>query len=219
MARVFFPGCKVKARYPQASARLLEYLQERGIVDEVVGCCRTCHQNLKPDDIAVCICVNCMAMIDEDAANRSTVNAWELIDADEDFAFPSHAGMTVSVQDCGRSYDRASLHDAVRSILRKMNVTVVEMSEARGDSVYCGWSAFAPVPAQDASFAPHRYGVDAQRRGMFVETPKDQAREMLLEHVGSIPADEVVCYCTACHTGLEESGKRAVNLVELVFGS
>ena len=69
MTRIFFPGCKVKKRYPEASAWLAEQVIGRGYADKVTGCCRTEHQKLTPDDTAVCICNNCMAMIDEDADN------------------------------------------------------------------------------------------------------------------------------------------------------
>ncbi len=69
MTRAFFPGCKVKKRYPEASTWLAEQVIGRGYADEVTGCCRTEHQKLTPDDTAVCICNNCMAMIDEDADN------------------------------------------------------------------------------------------------------------------------------------------------------
>lgn len=47
MTRVFFPGCKVKARYPEASAWLERMVIERGYADEVTGCCTACDAGLK----------------------------------------------------------------------------------------------------------------------------------------------------------------------------
>lgn len=218
MTRVFFPGCKVKAKYPEASERLEKAVMDRGYVDEVTGCCRVNHQKLNSDDTAVCICVNCMAMIDEDAANEKTVNVWQLIDADPDFPLPDHSGLTVSIQDCGRSYDRDGLHDSVRSLLGKMNVAVVEAPDARNESTYCGAAGMKAVPKMDAGFAPWRYTQDAPERGMFVPCEEDEIVSRLKAHADEIPTDDVVCYCTACHAGLEEGGKRAINMIELVFG-
>ena len=219
MTRVFLPGCKVKAKYPVASERLAKAVIDRGYADEVLGCCRVEHQKLKPEDTAVCICVNCMAMVDEDAANRETVNVWQLIDADPDFPLPDHSGLTVSVQDCGRSYDRGDLHDAIRSLLAKMNVRVVEAPDAREKTTYCGAAGMKAIPEMDAGFAPQRYTQDAPTRGMFVPCDEDEIPARLKSHADEIPADDVVCYCTACHAGLEQGGKRAVNLIELVFGN
>ena len=216
MTRVFFPGCKVKAKYPEAHEKMLQAVRERGYADEVTGCCRVEYANLQPDDQAVCICVNCMAMLEESGEQESTVNIWQLIDADPDFPLPDHAGMTVSVQDCGRSYDRAELQDAIRSLLAKMNIQVVEAPDAREKSTYCGAAGMAAVPAFDGGQAPQRYLEDAPKRGLFV--PCDDVPACLAEHAAAIPADDVVCYCTACHAGLEAGGKHAVNLIELVFG-
>ncbi len=220
MARVFFPGCKVKARYPEASAWLKKQVIDCGYADEVTGCCRVKHQGLTSDDIAVCVCVNCMAMIDEDAHCAGVKSVWPLIDADPDFPLPDYRdrNMTVSVQDCGRSYDRADVQDAIRSLLRKMGIAVVEAPDARERSTYCGASGFKAAPDQDRGFAPQRYGIDAPARGMFVPRAEEEIPRLLREHAERIPADDVVCYCTACDAGLLDGGKRPVNIIELVSG-
>lgn len=218
MARVFFPGCKVKAKYPEASAWLADQVMARGYADEATGCCRVNHQKLAGDDMAVCVCVNCMAMIDEDASCAGVENVWPLVDTDPDFPLPDYDGMTVSVQDCGRAYDRADVQDAVRSLLAKMNVRVVEAPDAREKTTFCGAAGLRAIPEQDGDFAPKRYGEDARARGMFVPHDEDEIPGLLKEHADTVPADDVVCYCTACDAGIEAGGKRAVNLIELVSG-
>ena len=218
MARVFFPGCKVKARYPEASAWLADQVVERGWADEVAGCCRVNHQRLTPEDTAVCVCNNCMAMIDEDADNGGLDNVWQLIDADDSFPLPDYTGWEMAVQDCGRAYDRTGVQDAVRSLLHKMGIATVELEDARENCVHCGVSTMAPAPAQDAGFAPWRYVEDAARRGMFVERTEEEKQAAVEAHCAAIPTDRVACYCTACDAALESGGKDAVNLIELVSG-
>ena len=218
MTRTFFPGCKIKARYPEASAWLAEQVAARGYADEIAGCCRVNHQSLTPDDTAVCICNNCMAMIDEDADNGALDNIWVLIDRDPGFPLPSYAGRVMALQDCGRAYDRADVQGAIRSILRKMDVEVVELPDARGESRFCGASFLGAAPKQDAGFAPRRYVHDAAERGIFVPHDPADVQRILEEHCAAIPVDEVCCYCTACDAGLEAGGKRPINLIELVSG-
>ena len=218
MTRLFFPGCKVKARYPEASAWLAEQVISRGYADEVTGCCRIEHQKLTQDDTAVCICNNCMAMIDEDADNGAMENIWVLIDSDPDFPPPDYKGRVMGVQDCGRAYDRADVQDAVRSLLAKMGVEVVELPDAREKTTFCGQSFLKAAPAQDAGFAPKRYVEDAAERGIFVPHEPDEMQRLLEEHAAAIETDEVVCYCTACDAGLEAGGKDACNLIELISG-
>ena len=218
MARKFFPGCKVKNRYPEASEWLADQIIDRGYADEIVGCCRTNHQALTPDDTAVCICNNCMAMIDEDADNGSLENIWVLIDQDADFPLPDYGGRRMGIQDCGRAYDRTEVQDAIRSLMRKMNIDVVELPDAREECRFCGSSFHMEAPEQDAGFAPHRYVEDAADRGIFVAIDPEDIHGKLVEHCASIEPDEVVCYCTACDAGLEDGGKDAKNLLELISG-
>lgn len=214
----FYPGCKIQAKYPKASDWLAEKVLEFGFADEVTGCCRTNHQLLKSDDVAVAICNNCMAMIDEDAANEVLENIWVLIDKTPDFPLPDYGGKTLGLQDCGRAYDRADVQDAIRSIMAKMNINIVELPDAREKSVFCGSSALMPAPTQDAGFAPKRYVQDAAARGMFVDHPEEERERLLKVHAERIPVDEVACYCTACDAGLAAGGKKPVNLIELVSG-
>ena len=189
---------------------------ERGYADEVVGCCRTDHQKLIPEDMAVCICNNCMAMIDEDADNGDMDNVWVLIDNDPGFPLPDYSGKVMGIQDCGRAYDRAEVQDAVRSLMEKMNIVVVELPDAREKSVFCGPSFVKDVPEQDAGFAPKRYVEDARERGIFVAVGEENIHDAMVEHCEAIEPDEVACYCFACDMGLEEGGKDGKHLIELI---
>ena len=218
MSRIFFPGCKVKNRYPEASEWLAEQVRERGYADEVTGCCRVNHQKLTADDTAVCICVNCMAMIDEDADNGDMESIWVLIDNDPDFPLPDYSGRVMGVQDCGRAYDRTDVQDAVRSLCAKMGIEVVELPDAREKTTFCGAAFLKPAPKQEAKFAPKRYVEGAAERGFYVVHEEEEIQRLLEEHAAAIEPDEVVCYCTACDAGLETGGKNAINLIELVSG-
>lgn len=218
MTRKFFPGCKVKNRYPEASRWLAEQVISRDYADEIVGCCRVEHQSLAPDDTALCICNNCMAMIDEDVDNGVLENIWMIIDQDDGFLLPDYGGRRMGVQDCGRAYDRIDVQDAVRSLLRKMNIEVVELPDARERCRFCGASFLGEAPAQDRGFAPWRYGEDAVARGIFMGMNPDDIHDALVAHCEAIEPNEVVCYCTACDAGLEEGGKDAINLLELISG-
>lgn len=124
----------------------------------------------------------------------------------------------MGIQDCGRAYDRPAVQDAIRSLMCKMDIEVVELPDAREKSRFCGPAFLKAVPKQDASFAPWRYVEDAAERGIFVAHEPDEIQRLLEEHCAAIEPDEVVCYCTACDMGLEAGGKHPVNIIELVSG-
>lgn len=74
------------------------------------------------------------------------------------------------------------------------------------------------VPEQDAGFAPKRYVEDAAARGIFTPLEPNAMQAKLEEHAAAIPTEQVACYCVACDVGLEDGGKDAMNLIELVSG-
>ena len=208
----------MKKAYPQASEWLAQVVLQRGWADEITGCCRTNHQVLTGEDTALCICSNCMAMISEDTPQAGLESLWMKMDA-SDLPLPDYGGITVGLQDCGRAYDRADVQDAVRSLLAKMNIDVVELPDARDKSIFCGASFLGAAPAQDAGFAPKRYVEGAAQRGFFTNIPDDQRQAALEEHCARIEPDVVVSYCTACDAGLQAGGKKSIALLDLVAGT
>lgn len=59
---------------------------------------------------------------------------------------PDHTGLTVSVHDsCGYRH-RPQVHRAVRSLLRKMNIEIVESAFSETRSVCCGDNFYGLVP-------------------------------------------------------------------------
>lgn len=75
----------------------------------------------------------------------------------------------------------------IRSIMRKMNIEIVELAENYGNTKFCGADLLA---AQDAFL-------------------KDYCRQNT--------TDKVVCYCMSCLDGINRGGKQALHLVELLF--
>lgn len=218
MTKVFYPGCKYMKRYPEASMKLRKAVMERGWADKLGGCCRKTKQTLNPEDQVLVVCNNCWAMIEESSKAENIVSVWELIDQDPTFPLPDYGGKKMAVQDCGRAHGRKEEQDAIRSLLKKMNIEVIELPDARDKSIYCGSVALSELAEEEAKWAPQRYAVDAKARGMFHPHSEEEIDQLLVEHAATIPTDEVVCYCTGCDIGLEKSGKMPVSMLELVFG-
>ena len=135
MATYFFPSCKATAQFKQASKNARAYVKERLGV-EPIGCCRPNHTKLAANDTAIVVCNNCALIIDENT-DANIEFLWEVIDRDPDFPFPDYGGERMTLQDCWIAFDRPAAHEAVRSLLRKMNVQVVELPENRESSKFC----------------------------------------------------------------------------------
>ena len=211
---VFFPACKVLAQYPEESKSLWAYLQRKDGMRKA-GCCRKDHAELAAEDQAVFICNNCHEIIAESSATDNLVSVWEIIDADPQFPFPNYEGREMALQDCWIAGDCPATHEAVRSLLQKMNVRVVELPENRAGSRFCGMNTLGPATESNKGLAPHRWVEvkDAQ----CADLPENERAAALRAHAESLPTKDVACYCKFCADGLAAGGAQPTHLIQLLF--
>ena len=215
MATIYFPSCKFKAAYPCTAAKIQFYLNNHFHMN-ITDCCQKNLQFLTPEDTAVCICNTCAAFCDESSHAKEVVSVWEIIDNDTTFAFPDHNGETIALQDCWRTYDKPEVHNAIRSLMKKMNIQVVELPENKEKSKFCGTTLLQPAPPHYGKFAPKRFSEDAPADLFQNHAPADQA-DIMIKHCERIPTEKVACYCNACANGLRLGGKQPVHVMELLF--
>lgn len=216
MATYFFPSCKLTAGSPDASARLRAYLAGRWGATPV-GCCRTDRTRLTAQDTALVACTNCAAILQETSLAGRVQFAWERMDQDATFPFPDYGGEAMAVQDCWTAVDNPPLMDAVRSLLRKMRLEVVELPENRGQTRYCGVKLTSPCQADNARLAPRRYG--ERGAGLFTPLPPDAQAAYFKDYCRRIPTARAACYCGSCKAGLDLGGVAGVHLLDLLFPS
>ncbi len=214
MATIYYPSCKYTAFSPAGSARISEIVRERyGFT--VAGCCREGHFALTADDTAVTVCNTCAAICAEDSPAKGR-SIWEVLDEDDTFPLPDLHGAKMALQDCWRAYDRREVQQAVRSLLQKMQVSIVELPENREHTRYCGTTLYAPLHKANGEFAPDRFIKRAP--GLFVPHSKEQQEALMREHCRLIPVEPVVCYCVPCTQGIQIGGKKGIHLMDLILG-
>lgn len=216
MSMIYFPSCKFTAKHPIISGKIVHYLKEK-CAAQAVGCCRTDLNKITDNDTVIYICNTCAAFAVESTQAQNVVSLWELMLEDNSFVYPDHSGKVITLQDCWRVYDNLAQQEAVRAILRKMNITVIEQQDHHDKTKFCGYSLYEPMPADYHQLAPKRLVKDAQ--GMFVAHSTEDKERLMKEHCSSITTKDVVCYCMGCSRGIELGGKHAVHLAELVFAS
>ena len=215
MATTYFPSCKFKAAYPCTAEKIQLYLNNRFHMN-ITECCQKNLQDLTPEDTAVCICNTCAAYCDESSHAKEVISVWEIIANDETFAFPDYKGETIALQDCWRTFDKPDVHNAVRTIMQKMNVKVTELPENREKSAFCGITLLQPAPPNYEKFARKRFIENAPADFFQKHTPEEQA-DIMRKHCEQIPTEKVACYCKVCADGLKIGGKQPVHVMELLF--
>lgn len=216
MSVIYFPSCKFTAKYPQISQKIKNYLKDRHSA-EIAGCCKPSLNKITDRDTVVYVCNTCAAFFNESTRAAKVISLWELLLEDTDFQYPHYTDKTLTVQDCWRVYDNRAQQEAVRQILRGMNVEVVELKENFEKTRFCGYSLYEPLPAHYGELAPKRLSADAEAGGFF-RTRSQLEKEILMKrHCGEVTTPEVVCCCVACVNGIALGGKNGVHLAEMVF--
>ncbi|NDO45272.1 hypothetical protein [Clostridium sp. MD294] len=214
MKKIFLPSCKVKGKYKSASQKLQRYLEIKEKVT-TVGCCKVFCSKVCPEDTAVVICNNCAAIMEESSAVQKIEFVWQIIDNDPEFPFPDYHGEKMTIQDCWRAYEKRSVQNAIRSLLHKMNITVIELEENYENTKFCGADLLEPCTDIEKKFAPRRYVVNGADK--YNPIPKEKEDLWLQNYCQQIETEKVVCYCMACLDGIQRGGKTAVHLLELIF--
>jgi hypothetical protein len=120
------------------------------------------------------------------------------------------------VQDCWRARGRAEEQAAVRELLRRMNVRVLELPDSRDKTDFCGVSLLRPAPPRNLKLAPKRFVEKAA--GKFMPHSADEQKRLMTDYAARFAGNEVVDYCHYCHEGLLLGGAKAYHLAELLFG-
>jgi len=219
MATIYFPACKTTAKYPKLAADLLTYLENRFEDLQIAACCKgkDAMADITADDTVIYTCGMCAMFLKDGSAANAFSSIWEVMDADKSFTFPSHQGKKLTIQDCWRVPDEAKLHDAIRSILGKMNIEVVELEKNRADADFCGHFLYDPNIQKFTSWSTR---IAEHKDQFFQPHTADEITSLMKHHASLITTDEVVCYCGSCRDGLITGlGEQSViHLLELIFG-
>lgn len=204
---IYFPSCNFTKASPEAAKRLRRWMQARM---PVAGCCRTDKTPRAADDTALYFCQVCREVLEGRMQTRSL---WEYLDGDADFPLPDYSGLRVNLQDCWRDRAHPEIHEAVRSLLHKMHVEVVELDRNREKADFCGNLHAEPkAPALRAQVAAHG-------DKPIWEMPAALETAIMREQAEKITERLAVTYCNRCTQGLRTGGAEAVHLLELLMGT
>ena len=192
MSQVFAPGCALMIHKPALADRLLEWLN--GGAERIPGhltCCRH-DPGLPAGTRIINVCAGCDRRYRELYPGISTISLWEVLAASDRFPFPDYGGARMSILDACPTRTEARVHDAVRALLARMNITVVEPRNTRTRGTCCGDSFYGTLPV-------------------------DQVKALMGKRAGEMPCEDVVVYCVSCCKAMHIGGKRPRYLVDLLF--
>jgi Fe-S oxidoreductase len=101
--------------------------------------------------------------------------------------------MEMSIHDACPTRTEERVHTAIRRILERMNIKVIEPDKARTKAECCGDSFYGALSAE-------------------------QVKEKMKKRASEMPCENVVVYCVSCIKAMYIGGKRPRYMVDLLFG-
>lgn len=193
MGYVFAPGCALVIERSRSAEKIFQLLnQSIGSMDRLDICCRN-HPELKKGTVVINVCAGCDRRFRENYDGCSTISLWEIIDQNAFWSFPDYRGKKMSVHDPCPVRSETRVHEAVRSLLEKMNIDIIEAEKIKTKSVCCGDSAWRQLPT-------------------------DRIKQLMKKRAGQMPEDDVVVSCISCIKSMHIGEKTPHYLVDLLFG-
>jgi Fe-S oxidoreductase len=192
LKRVFAPGCALILYKPELAKRLHSLLNDNlGEMDEFMICCRHDPQLAFLTEI-INVCPGCDKRFRNEYKNSNTISLWEILAGTDFFPFPDYHGKQMTILDACPTRDQERIHEAIRAVLQKMNITVIEPEKTRSKSICCGDSFYGFIP-------------------------KEQVKEQMLKRASEMPLEDVVVYCVSCVKAMHIGRKSPQYLADLLF--
>lgn len=193
MKQVYAPGCALLIYKPKLAKKVLEFLNKDFInIPEHLTCCR--HEpKLESGTQVINTCAGCDRRYRELYKGISTISLWEILAQSNKFPFPDYNGIEMSIHDACPTRTEERVHSAIRILLRKMNIKIIEPQNTRTNALCCGDSF---------------YGI----------LPEEQVKEQMRKRSNDMPCDNVVVYCVSCVKAMYIGGKKPRYIIDLLFG-
>jgi hypothetical protein len=190
--RVFAPGCALMLYKPELTEKLYKILSENlGGIEKFMICCHHDPQFQEPAEI-INVCPGCDKRFRNDYQNSSTISFWEIIAERDFFPFPDHHGKSMTIIDACPTRDQERVHIAIRKVLQKLNITLVEPKHTRTNSTCCGDSFYGVIPT-------------------------DKVKGLMIKRASEMPLDDVVVYCVSCVKSVFNGGRKPHYIIDLLF--
>lgn len=188
---VYNPGCALLLYKEHIADNVLSYLNKNQNIDLHTICCH--HQPQLPQgSLIINTCAGCDRRFTNNYDTVETITLWEILAQSNDFDFPDHSGLKVSIHDACPIRTKPQVHEAIRVLLNKMNIEVIENEHTKDKSICCGDSYYPEVDL-------------------------DTIHNSMKQRAQSMPCDDVVVYCVSCIKAMYIGGKRPRYILDLLF--
>jgi hypothetical protein len=188
----FAPGCALMLYKPELAHKIHDFLNESlGKMDMYLTCCHHEPPFSEKKNI-INICPGCNKRFKNDYHQTTTISLWEILTDSDDFPFPDYKGKTMTILDACPTRSEDQVQDAIRTLLKRMNINIIEPEKTRNKGICCGDSFYGSIPV-------------------------DQVKNQMIKRTNEMPLDDVVVYCVSCTKSVFIGGKRPHYMIDLLL--
>jgi len=192
MNRVFAPGCAFILYKPKLVEKLHKFLNKNlGVIGILQLCCKNQPKLIAGTEV-INVCPGCDKRYRQNYKDISTISLWEVLAESNFFSFPDYNGKEMSIIDACPTRSEVRVHKAIRSLLDKMNITLIEPEKTGIKSTCCGDSFCGKISTE-------------------------KVKMMMTERALEMPVEDVVTYCVSCTKSLFIGGKKPHYMIDLLF--
>ncbi|MGE5380130.1 MAG: hypothetical protein ACM3NT_03585, partial [Methylocystaceae bacterium] len=193
MKRIFAPGCALTIYKPHLADKIHQMLNHNlGEMGRLDLCCQN-QPKLESGTQVINVCPGCDRRYRENYPHASTISLWELLAANDFITFPDYHGQAMSIIDACPTRSEERVHNAIRTLLQRMNIKLIEPEKTRTESRCCGDSFFGRLPI-------------------------DQVKELMIRRAEEMPVNDVAVYCVSCVKSVFVGGLQPHYMIDLLFG-
>ena len=193
MQKIFAPGCALMLYKPYLAEKLHVILNENiGKTDILSTCCRHEPQLTSKTEV-INICPGCDKRYRNNYENTTTISLWEILAESDSFPFPDYKGIEMSIIDACPTRDQERVHTAIRILLEKMNIHLIEPKHTKTKSTCCGDSFYGEIST-------------------------DLVKKQMVKRTAEMPVADVVVYCVSCSKSVHIGGKSPHYMIDLLYG-
>jgi Cysteine-rich domain len=188
----FAPGCALMIYKPGLAKNIHRLLIENlGEIDMLMACCQ--HKPDLPENSRVInVCPGCDKRYAKEFKGVTTISLWELINENSFLKYPDYNGKSMTIIDACPTRDEERVQNAIRELLIKMNIRLVEPKNTRRESTCCGDFYYGSMPAS-------------------------RVKELMIEKAQEMPADDIVVHCVSCIVAVSNGHRKPQYMADLLM--
>ncbi len=216
--RVFIPGCSLPSYNPALVGNILSHLRDRlPGTGAILKCCgkttkalgqveafkeRYAELQKEIDRVGaeeiIVACQSCYVTMKQYSPKQRVRSLWEVL---PEIGLPTlsvgrgaGSDLTIAIHDSCPTRDVPEIFDGIRQIMNTMGYAVEEPPHTREETRCCGFG------------------------GMVVPANPKLAKRVMERRTAEVKSDVMVTYCAACRESMIMGGKKALHILDLIFG-